>query len=566
MDPFEMPETLEGMSREELQKLAEKAEKEFRELYAEATADGATPTEEQLERLEFLSSSTDQLEETDRELAAEEEERRKRAESLNEGRSKKDEEDDEGDNDDGEDDDVWDEDNDPDDDDQKQKQDADALAAGGKRRTKFTGLGSKNVPDRKREEAEYGFAMSPHLPNYKPGLVSTFELAQAFEHMQSGSSYGQRIPAGGGGRTATNLGTLNRNIPEELQADDDTSLESALSVATNEKDLPGGSLVAAAGWCAPSETIYSFLDIPAATELISLPEIGINRGGLRFPKQPDFSAVYNDEDSYFMFTEAELLTDPVKPCFEVPCEEFDEIRLGATGLCITAGVLQQKGWPEGVQVYIDGLLKLHQHRLSYEAIETIREGSGEAINLPAHEERFGAFGALLNAVEMAIVDMRLNQRIPENTSLEVLLPVWAKAVLRADLALRRGQQNPQDVSDAQITQHFANRGALVQWLGDYQTGPGMPGGPTPITQWPDEVEFAVYPAGTWVRHLSNVIEVGNLYDKEQLQRNRYTALFTEDAHLVAKRGVISRRYSVAVQPDGMVGAAFPGVAEDAPVA
>lgn len=560
MDPFEMPESLEGLSREEIQKLAEKAEAEFRELYAEATKDGATPSEEDLERLEYLSASTDTLEGADKELAAEEDSRRQRAESLNAGRSKDADEDEEEDEEEDEDD-VW-EDADADADADAEDREKESLSAGAsKRRTKFTGLGSKSVPDRKAGEPSHGFSMSPHLPNYKPGLVTTADLAEAFDKIQSGSTFGQRLPSGGGGRTPTALGTLNRNIPAELQADDDTSLESALSVATNEKDLPGGSLVAAAGWCAPSETIYSFLDIPAATELISLPEIGIARGGLRFPKQPDFSAVYNDENSYFMFDEAELLADPVKPCFEVPCEDFEEIRLGAAGLCITAGILQQKGWPEGVQVYIDGLLKLHQHRLSYEAIETIREGSGEAISLPAHEERFGAFGALLNAVEMAIVDMRLNQRIPENTSLEVLLPVWAKAVLRADLALRRGQQNPQDVSDAQITQHFANRGALVQWLGDYQTGPGMPGGPTPITEWPDEVEFAVYPAGTWVRHLSNVIEVGSLYDKEQLQRNRYTALFTEDAHLVAKRGVISRRYSVAVQPDGMVGAAFPGAVD-----
>lgn len=383
--------------------------------------------------------------------------------------------------------------------------------------------------------------------------MNTHDLAEAYDRMRAGSSFGARS-ASGGETSAMGLGSISREFPEELIAHDEKSLTAAIDQATSEKNLNGNSLVAAGGWCAPSETLYSFLDIPQASELLDLPEVNINRGGVRFPTQPDFGAVFSNPDTFFHYSEAELVEDDyTKPCYEIPCGEFEEVRLDAIGMCITAGILQQKGYPEIVELYINGLLKNHMHRISQMGISTIREGSDEVI-IPSSGV-LGAFGALLNSIEMAIVDMRLNQRIPDGTTLEVILPVWAKPLLRADLTYRRSQDGTSAVTNQQLDAHFAARGARVQYVGEYQSGPGLPGGSTPITAWPDTIEFVVYPAGTWFRSMQNVIELGVLYDKAQLQKNRYTALFTEDSYAVAKRGVISRRYSVPVDPNGMVGAA-----------
>src|SRR5690606_20267109 len=65
-----------------------------------------------------------------------------------------------------------------------------------------------------------------------------------------------------------------------------------------------GSLTAAGGWCAPSETLYDFCEVPLATDLVALPEITIRRGGVRWPIEPDLSAIF--ESFEFFFTEPEL--------------------------------------------------------------------------------------------------------------------------------------------------------------------------------------------------------------------------------------------------------------------
>lgn len=558
---FQMPDNVAELNLDQLKELQEKADKAFAELYGKATADGGVPAQEDLDALEELSGHIDTISTHVGDQERAQEERKERADALAQKHQKdaQGEGDGEGEGQEGEGEGQEGEGDGEGEDAQahqelNQAQDTpEAVAASARRRTNFSGLpNDKNsVPTPKVK----GFSMNPHVPGFQAGHVDTLALARSYDQMRSGSNFGNRSNTSTtGATTAMGLGSLARDFPQNLVAKDDRSLQAAIDVATNEKELEGGSLTAAAGWCAPSETLYDFLGIPAASELLSLPEVNIDRGGVRFPIQPDFSALYNDENTSFHYTEAELLDGVEKPCFEIPCDGFEEVRLEAIGLCITAGILQQKGFPEAVQVYIDGILKNHMHRVSAVSVRKMQEGSGEAITIP-EASTMGAFGALLNAVEMAIVDLRLNQRIPEATTLEVVLPVWAKAVLRADLTYRRGETATQPVTDAQLAAHFTQRGAVVQYVGEYQSGGQLPGGSTPMTQWPDTIEFMVYPAGTWFRSMSNVIELGVLYDQAQLKNNRYTALFTEDGFAVGKRGPVSRRYQVPIHPNGMVGAA-----------
>jgi hypothetical protein len=54
--------------------------------------------------------------------------------------------------------------------------------------------------------------------------------------------------------------------------------------------------------------------------------------------------------------------------------------------------------------------------------------------------------------------------------------------------------------------------------------------------------------------MSNIIEVGVLYPKEQLQINRYTEFFTEDAIAVGKRCNHSLNVEIPICPTGGYGA------------
>lgn len=561
MDPFEMPDTdaLRALDRAGLEELRESARTALQQAYAAATEDGDTPTDEQLVELEALDKHLDTIDAAIDEVKADEDQRRERAEALRtrriEADADEDEDDDEGDDEGAEADADVDADAEAD---ETPKVKEDALVAGGDRR-KSGNFRAANLRNRTHEEPpeekpEVGFRLAPGVPGYKSGVASFSDMAEAFDGMQSGQMVRsmQQVSTGTASH-ATTLGYLDRNIPENLIGRDAESLTAAIDNATNEANLEGNSLVAAGGWCAPSETMYDFLAVPAAEGLFSLPEIGIARGGIRWPRQPDFGIAMQEQG--FLYTEAEAIAQvDDKPCFEIPCGEFDEVRLDAIGLCVTAGLLQQKGYPESIAVYMQGLMKMHLHRMSSYRLNKVLAGS-EEVDVTGNV--MGVFGAVMNTVELAAEDIRSRDRLPESTTIEVVFPRWVRAAIRADLAYRRGETVATPATDQVIAAAFAARNVAPQFVSDWQVGDtGQPGAAKPVTEWPDQVEFVAYPSGTWFSSVNNVIEVGNLYDQAMLKKNRFTALFTEDGVAVGKRGTTSRHYTVPVAVTGHVGAAI----------
>ena len=115
----------------------------------------------------------------------------------------------------------------------------------------------------------------------------------------------------------------------------------------------------------------------------------------------------------------------------------------------------------------------------------------------------------------------------------------------------------EDVSDAEILGWFTTRRAVPRFVYDWQDAfsglAGGPGGSSPITVFPDEVQFLVYPAGTWVKPVRDVINLDTVYDNALLTSNQYTALFAEDGFNVIKMCVESRLYQVDVDVAGLVG-------------
>lgn len=578
---FELPTELPGTS-EDLQALLDQATAAFQDTYAASgLEEGRVATDQDLEELNRLGDIVTQIRSAKDEVEQSEVARSEQAAELRRqvlGDEADADETDEADTDEPDDADNADADNEDDADNEADTDSADAddqesiQASGGRRGkggkgkagTSFRGLnrarGTSNrqqastAPKRK---AHAGYLLDAGAPNYTANHVTSLAVAEAFDRIHPGAN--PRVSANSAAPTRqVTLATLERTFTTDLLLDPKDSQErvdEVLSTITNERllksDQGEGSLVAAGGWCAPSETVYDFLGITDAADLLDLPELGIRRGGIRFPVQPDFGNAFQDPG--FLYTEAQAMaqTEP-KPCFEVPCVGFDEVRLDAIGLCITAGLLQNKGYPESVRLFIDAILKAHQHRISSYSIQAILAESGAAIVIP-DTTVIGAHAALLNSMELAATDMAARRRDPYGTTYEVITTTWARPALRRDLANRQGVDY-QSVTDAQLDAHFAARNVRVQYVVDWQTGaPGQPGAEVPITDLPDVIDFVIYPAGTFFRALENVIEVGPLYDQAQLRMNRYTALFTEDGIAVGKRGTDSRRYRVPLQYNGAVG-------------
>ena len=400
------------------------------------------------------------------------------------------------------------------------------------------------------------------VPGFAADSDASFEdLAVALDRRLQGFNSGAYAAAARAGRAMSerhSLAVVRKAFDERATVGSPESADAAMAFAVNEKNLPGGSLVAAGGWCAPSETVYDLLEDESRDGLISLPEINVTRGGIKFTKGPKFADLYAAPS--FNFTEEEAkagkyLPDAAaqgankvgaKPVYNVPCTDFEEVRLSAAGIHIQAGLLQQRGYPELVARTIRGALVAHEHKMSERVIASM-ETQSTAVSMDAGQ--IGAAAPILTAIELQVEHYRYAQRLSRSTTLEAVFPYWVRGAIRTDLSRREGVDLI-DVPDSRIDAWFRSRGVNAQFVYDWQALTGEPGA---FKVWPGSLKFLLYSAGTFVKGSQDVITLDTVYDSVLLGQNDYTALFTEEGYLVAKRGHDARVVTVPLNPNGGTG-------------
>lgn len=321
----------------------------------------------------------------------------------------------------------------------------------------------------------------------------------------------------------------------------------ALAAAANEKRLPGGSLIAAGGWCAPSETLWDLCSIETTEGIIQLPEITVDRGGIRFMQRPDWSTIFNDPDFGFCLTEQDVIDGELKTCIEVDCPDWVEVRLDACGLCIKAGILTNSAFPEYVDQFIEMALIAHQHKMAKKAIDQMLDES-DPLNAA------GSFATAIDSLaelEFTAQWVRQNYRMSFGETLEAVVPFWYKGIIRADLARRTGQ-NAVNVSDAEIEGYFTQRGVSVQWVYNMEPLEKDDAGNVCV---PPTIDILMYPAGTWVKGTQDVIQLDTIYDSTNILSNTYTALFVEQGWLLTERCFQSYKVTLNTCATGQTGAA-----------
>jgi hypothetical protein len=313
---------------------------------------------------------------------------------------------------------------------------------------------------------------------------------------------------------------------------------------------------AAAAYCAPSLTLYDLCELETTDGILPMTEVQISRGGIWFTTGPDFASIFAGA-GYWNYTEAQVIASTVKPCMEIPCPPFTELRLRNLGVCITAGILQRRGYPELIARFIRGAMIAHLHRINAFVLAQMAAGSTlvDFDPIPAGSlVTDSTSSGLLAAAEMVAVDIRYRNRLAIDANLEVVFPVWAIAQLRADVSRRTGVDMI-SVSDSDIVGWFTDRHLTLRLVYDWQdaysgvaAGPGaaLPG----ITTFPATVEFMIYPPGTWIKGVDDTIRLETVYDSAKLSTNQYTALFTEEGVLVAQVCPDSRRVVYPLCPTG----------------
>ena len=334
------------------------------------------------------------------------------------------------------------------------------------------------------------------------------------------------------GKTVVRNSALAFTLPKDefsqenrAKYNNDTEL---LFAASRESRLEGKSLVAAGGWGAPSEQALDFCELESIDGLYSGPEVQITRGGVQYTKGPSMADIVESTVGFWDMTEAVAEAGvEQKTALRPEVPEFEEERLDAVGVMVEAGLLLKKAWPELIERYAKMALTLHQWKMARKAIAQIEAFTGPAVAAPS-----GFSNALdvFNILETLAVGARQRFFMSTKQTLEVLLPHWVKVIVRIDFSNRSGVPF-ETVTDAQIDAAFSARNLKVQWLNAYQDATLDPTTKL-LLELPEEVEAIMYPAGTYVRGVSDVISLDTIYDSVNLKRNDYVHLFVEQGTLM----------------------------------
>lgn len=396
------------------------------------------------------------------------------------------------------------------------------------------------------------------LENFAAGAkLNMEELADAFAEMTEAARPGPvKAAKAGNARFSQKHKVAHIEKPFDPRAvvGQDGDADAAVKFAVDQTKLKGGSLVAAGGWCAPSETLYDLCKLESTDGILSVPEIAVRRGGIRFTQGPDWADIF--ANTGFCFTEADDIagnydgaesgTSP-KPTDIVPCPSFTDVRLDVCGVTIQAGILLNRAYPELVQRYVSGALTAHAHRVATNVLADMIAGS-TAISPTqlATPAEAAATAPLLSAIELQAEDIKYRYRMSRGTTLEAIFPFWARGVIRADLSRRLGVELL-SVTDAQIDGWFRARGISPQFIYNFDNLGTVASG---ALAWPTTLRFLIYPAGTWVKGSSELITLSMLHDSTLNENNNFTAIFTEEGWSVMKMCHVSRVVTVPVCPAG----------------
>ena len=370
---------------------------------------------------------------------------------------------------------------------------------------------------------------------------------------------------GGGTAQQSTVATIRREFGSDFSVsdgDDDVTIMQKIDFARDEKRLPGGSLLAGVGWCAPSETIYTTCNQITTDGLLSVPEIGARRGGIRHNQGIQFDTIFGSGTGFNILTEAQVISDTTKTCVAIPCPAFIDDRLKVAALCLTGDILQNRGYPEFVSEFVQGAIAAQAHNVNRQIIADIVTDS-TAVDLTAcapWNVDLSVVSQVMSAVEVATVDIQYRLRLQRDQTLEVVFPYWLKAQMRADWIRRNGPMDP-DLADSQIEALLRTRHARAQWIYDWQdsfTSTGVSGGPfpgsdVPICALPTQVKFLIYPAGTWVVARQDVIRLDTIYDSVNITTNKVTQLFLEDGFRAMRFCPVSRVYTINICSSGSTG-------------
>lgn len=356
-----------------------------------------------------------------------------------------------------------------------------------------------------------------------------------------------------GNQTVYPVATIERPFGQGYDLE---GLDQATTWDTIAEMTKPSSLVAAGGWCAPSETVYNLFEVECENDvLFSLPTFRVTRGGIRWPVFVPHDETLNPG---FVWTETddEAATSgtPTKPCVRIPCPTFTECRLDAVGLCITAGNLIDRAYPEQVRWFINRAIRAYERNNATRKLNLVIADS-VPVSIAA---TFGAASALISAILLQAASYRQANGLCATEMLDVVAPYWLTDVVKADVARQQGALVGGNgvLSDADVSAFFAAANLNLRYISHWQYFAVQP-----TLVWPTSVQILIGYPGSYVEFNQGRLDLGVIRDSVLNATNDYTAVWFEEFYCVGRRGPQARLVTIPLCPLGEVGGRNPSTGE-----
>ena len=470
-------------------------------------------------------------------------------------------------------------------------------------------LSVQDAPESKSAGLEVTITAGADIPGYGLGaeLSNISEVSEAFSRRLH--ALGTR---GAGNGEQHSVAQFSTAYPTERMLAGDR--------ATNEKRLDDvvspKAVTAAGGFCAPLPVDEELITYGSSSRPVrdALPKFNAERAGVIYLTPPTLAdvtgavSIWTLADDYAAIG-ADLPTDgilpgevparntaldgtlstsvypghingtgvdvdgPVKPCIRITCGEEIRAYVDAIPQCFTIGNMQARAYPELIEKHLE-LALVWQARFAEQRLLTrIGNLSTKVRTVSTH----GITRDFLNALSTAVAGFRSRNRLEGDFRLNVILPVWFREAIRADMLLQiagDGQDATFGLSDATIDRWITERGVNVVWaldgedgqvFGDQDGAPTLsgvsvtPGTEADLVDFPDEVVWYLYPEGGFVFLDGGTLDLGIVRDSTLNSKNDYQ-IFVETFEGVIKRA--PETYRVAT-PLNIVGATTGTVEPDA---
>lgn len=327
------------------------------------------------------------------------------------------------------------------------------------------------------------------------------------------------------------------------------------------------AIIAAGGCCAPLTTRYELFDCGGSADRPvrdALAGFQADRGGIRFYAGPSLADIGGAVGFWTCQDDEDALvpaTGPTKACSRIECPPEQTAEIQAVTLCLTFGVMMGRVFPE-LAVANNKLAMVAQARIAESALlAQIKAGSKKIADAGTP---LSAVRDILDVIGRAAMYMRDRYRLNRDANLRAIFPQWCLELFRGDIAKGMPVGSIRDTlstSDAEIEGFFRDRNINITWALDSAT-PGTNGGgfftdaTTALPAWPANVEWALYPEGSWLYLDGGSLDLGIVRDSALVKSNDYMQ-FSETFESTANIGCESLWITSAVSVTGVYACCSP---------